>query len=210
MRPAGHHSSDGAVPVHRFADEARLQWMNRRTFWASDNRQAFYINGNYDAGVPAGTYDLIVTRGPEYRLVHQKVEVRPNETSVVNQATPTLSTNAHGNITLGVNGSDLSDTATLAGATAHAGTTITYHLYFGADCSQANEVAGSPVTNTSVNGDGSYDSPAIHAPGGHLPRVAIRGDANTGTARRTGRKERRRLERSPTRRPQALTGYPSA
>jgi hypothetical protein len=40
--------SDDAVPVHRFADEARL-WMNRRTFWTSTNRQAFYVNGRYDA-----------------------------------------------------------------------------------------------------------------------------------------------------------------
>jgi hypothetical protein len=75
--------SEGALPVHRFADEARLQWLNRRTFWASDNRQAFYINGSYDARVPAGTYDVIVTRGPEYRLVHQKVDVRPDDTSIV-------------------------------------------------------------------------------------------------------------------------------
>jgi hypothetical protein len=33
--------------------------------------------------VPAGTYDVIVTRGPEYRLVHQKVDVRPDDTSIV-------------------------------------------------------------------------------------------------------------------------------
>jgi hypothetical protein len=75
--------SDEALPVHRFADEARLQWMNRRTFWGSDARQAFYVNGSYEARVPVGTYDLIVTRGPEYRLVHQKVEVRPDDTSRV-------------------------------------------------------------------------------------------------------------------------------
>src|SRR6185295_14567001 len=72
--------SDDALPVHRFADDARLQWLNRRTFWGSDARQAFYVNGSYDARVPAGTYDLIVTRGLEYRLVHQKVEVRPDDT----------------------------------------------------------------------------------------------------------------------------------
>jgi len=75
--------SDAAVPVHRFADEARLQWMNRRTFWASTNRQAFYVNGSYDARVPAGIYDLIVTRGPEYRLARRKVDVRANETTTV-------------------------------------------------------------------------------------------------------------------------------
>jgi hypothetical protein len=75
--------SDAALSVHRFADEVRLQWMNRRTFWPSENRQAFYVNGTYEARVPAGTFDLIVSRGPEYRLVHQKVEVRPDETSTI-------------------------------------------------------------------------------------------------------------------------------
>jgi len=75
--------ADGATFVHRFADEARLHWLNRRTFWASDNRQAFYVSGDYQANVPAGLYDLIVTRGPEYRLVHQKVEVRPDSAADV-------------------------------------------------------------------------------------------------------------------------------
>src|SRR5262245_30382987 len=78
--------SDDAVPVHRFADEARLQWMNRRTFWPSANRQAFYVTGSYDARVPAGIYDLILARGPEYRLVHRKVDVRANETTTVDAA----------------------------------------------------------------------------------------------------------------------------
>jgi len=78
--------SDEAVPVHRFADEARLLWMNRRTFWTSTNRQAFYVNGSYDARMPTGTYELILTRGPEYRLVRRKVDVRTNETTNVDVA----------------------------------------------------------------------------------------------------------------------------
>jgi len=72
-----------ALAVHRFADDARLQWLNRRTFWASDSRQAFYVNGRYDATVPVGAYDLISTRGPEYRLARLKVEVRANETTTI-------------------------------------------------------------------------------------------------------------------------------
>jgi hypothetical protein len=68
--------SNDAVAVHRFADEARLQWMNQRTFWPSPNRQAFYVNGVYDAELPAGTYDLIVARGPEYRLTRRQIEVK--------------------------------------------------------------------------------------------------------------------------------------
>ena len=72
-----------AVPVHRFADDARLQWLNRRTFWASESRQAFYVNGRYDAALPVGLYDLIATRGPEYRLARRRVEVRAGETTTI-------------------------------------------------------------------------------------------------------------------------------
>src|SRR5262249_60699734 len=84
-----------------------------------------------------------------------------NESSTIIKKSPSLSTNAGDDKVLGVNGSDLSDSATLSGATADATGTITFHLYFGADCSPANEVTGSPVTNTLVNGDGTYGSPAI-------------------------------------------------
>jgi uncharacterized repeat protein (TIGR01451 family) len=85
-----------------------------------------------------------------------------DETLVVGKASPTLTTDAGGDLTLGVNGSDLSDTATLSGTTSDATGTITYHLYFGTDCSAANEVAGSPVTNPNVDGNGDYVSPSIH------------------------------------------------
>src|SRR5213075_2694129 len=85
-----------------------------------------------------------------------------NENVVVNPRSPALSTNAGSDVTLGATGTDLSDSATLSGATSDAGGTITYHLYRGADCSAANEVAGSPVTNTTVNGNGVYVSPTIH------------------------------------------------
>jgi hypothetical protein len=79
--------SDQALSIHRFADESRLLWVNRRTAWPSDHRQAFYVNGTYEARVPAGTYDLIVARGPEYRTYRGKVDVRPDATS---NATVTL------------------------------------------------------------------------------------------------------------------------
>ena len=78
--------SQDALSVHRFADDARLQWMNRRTFWSSDSRQAFYVDGRYEATVPAGLYDLVVARGPEYRLARRKVQVRADETTTIRLA----------------------------------------------------------------------------------------------------------------------------
>ncbi|MGN6430970.1 MAG: DUF7507 domain-containing protein [Gaiellaceae bacterium] len=84
------------------------------------------------------------------------------ECFTVNEQTA-LNTNAGGPFTLGVDGTvALSDAATLSGVTPDATGTITFHLYFGADCSAANEVAGSPVTSTTtVNGPGTYNSASI-------------------------------------------------
>jgi hypothetical protein len=75
--------SDDALRVLRFTDVTRRQWLNRRTFWPSDNREAFYVNGKYEGRVPAGTYQLVATHGPEYRAFSQTIDVKPGETAAV-------------------------------------------------------------------------------------------------------------------------------
>jgi len=104
-------------------------------------------------------------------------------------ATTALNTNAGGPYTIGVDGTvALSDTATLSGGHNPTGT-ITFHLYFGADCSPGNEVAGSPVTNTHVNGNGAYPSPSIvvSATGTYHWVASYSGDNNnTGTTTACG------------------------
>jgi len=72
--------SEQAIPINRFTDAIRRVWLNRRTFWPVASREAFYVDGAYEARVPAGVYDLAVSRGPEYRLHHQKITVPPNDT----------------------------------------------------------------------------------------------------------------------------------
>src|SRR5204862_408643 len=85
-----------------------------------------------------------------------------NENVVVNPAGPSLSTNAGADEVMGAPCAARVQSCALPVATNNATGTITFHLYRGADCSPANEVAGSPVTNTTVNGNGVYVSPAIH------------------------------------------------
>jgi uncharacterized repeat protein (TIGR01451 family) len=104
-----------------------------------------------------------------------------NENVVVNPRDTSLTTDAGGPFRIGESGKvDLSDTATLSGATSNASGTITFHLYLGADCSPGNEVAGSPVTNTGVSGAGDYASPAISVsqPGVYHWVAGYGGDTN--------------------------------
>src|SRR5436190_1813748 len=63
----------------------------------------------------------------------------------------------------------------------------TYKNYRGADCSAANEVAGSPVTNTTVNGNGVYVSPTIHVTvaGSYLWIANYRRDPHSFPTRRS-------------------------
>jgi len=75
--------SDQAVPINRFTDALRRVWMNRRAAWPVESHEAFYVNGSYEARVPAGVYDLVVARGPEYRIHHQKITIRAGETGTV-------------------------------------------------------------------------------------------------------------------------------
>lgn len=75
--------SDQAVPVRRFTDRIRRVWLNRRTFWPVESREAFYVGGSYEARVPSGSYDVVVSRGPEYRLHHQRVAIAPGEVTQV-------------------------------------------------------------------------------------------------------------------------------
>src|SRR6266566_1788642 len=149
------------------------------------NGNGDYTSGDYTPTVD-GTYRWIAHYSGDANNSPSDTACNDaNETSVVSPRNPTVTTDAHGDVTLGVNGNDLVDTATLAGATAHAGTTITYHLYFGSDCSAGNEVTGSPVTNTSVNGDGSYDSPAIHISQAGTYRWIANYEGDTNNAKTT-------------------------
>jgi uncharacterized repeat protein (TIGR01451 family) len=91
------------------------------------------------------------------------------EQLVITPKQPSLTTNAGPNVTLGVNGTDLSDSSTLSGGTSDISGTITFHLYgpdptpnsdTSDDCS--NEVTGSPVTKSVDSGNGTYVSPTVH------------------------------------------------
>lgn len=76
--------SAGAVALNPFAATFR-QWPLISTVagWPGPGRYISYIDGSYAAAVPAGTYDLVLIKGPEYRLLQRKVEIRPGATTAI-------------------------------------------------------------------------------------------------------------------------------
>ena len=75
--------SEDAVPIGYYGDEVRQIFLrtsyDSRDPWPVDNRYVFYSDGQYKAQIPAGDYDLVVSKGPEYRVVHQKFTVTADE-----------------------------------------------------------------------------------------------------------------------------------
>src|SRR5215217_121516 len=101
-----------------------------------------------------------------------------NESSVVNKAKPSLVTNATPEVTIG---SPIHDTATLSGAAANAGGTITFKAYSDASCSTLVFTSG-PVT---VNGNGNYTSTPDFTPtkaGTYYWTASYGGDLNNKSA----------------------------
>jgi len=70
--------SEAAVTLNPFAAPFR-QWplISTVASWPSAGRYVSYIDSSYEAAVPPGSYDLVIFKGPEYRLLHRKLDIRP-------------------------------------------------------------------------------------------------------------------------------------
>jgi len=101
----------------------------------------------------AGTYRWIATYSGDAKNESKSTACGdPNESSVVNKTQPGLTTTATASVTIG---DPITDTASLTGATANAGGTITFHLFSDSLCQ--NEVS-TGLTPVSVSGNGDYNS----------------------------------------------------
>ncbi len=75
--------SDAALTISNY-DDLTKQVFLRATHgsiapWPHANRHFFYSDGEYVASLPAGSYTLIVTKGPEYRVVKSRFDIAPGE-----------------------------------------------------------------------------------------------------------------------------------
>jgi len=70
--------SDDAIEVRQFKDRVRqVAVKNGFEYWPDDGGYAFYVDGDYESALPADSYEIVVTRGPEYRVVRQQFEILP-------------------------------------------------------------------------------------------------------------------------------------
>jgi len=116
------------------------------------NGNGSYGSGNYTPST-VGTYYWVASySGDANNSPAAGACGDAGESSTVSKIQPQIGTTATTPVTIG---SAISDSATLSGATANAGGTITFHLYSDSAC--ANEI-NTGLTAQTVNGNGSYGS----------------------------------------------------
>ncbi len=75
---------DSALTVHRYAEKIKqLSLLDSNTLWPGKGRFVFYVDGLYETSLPTGMYDLVISKGPEYRILQRQVRIEPDKTSEV-------------------------------------------------------------------------------------------------------------------------------
>ncbi|MEX2523485.1 MAG: hypothetical protein WD750_00875, partial [Gammaproteobacteria bacterium] len=73
-----------ALPVRRYAESVRhLPVLPSNSFWPGSGPYVFYIDGEYRADLPEGDYSLVISRGPEFRILTRPVSITAGERSEV-------------------------------------------------------------------------------------------------------------------------------
>lgn len=97
--------SEQAIPIRLGTDLKRI--VSKQSFgglglygaslhWPAKNQSAFYVNARYEAEVPVGQYRLVVSKGPEYRILQRTIEVKPDGATVEARLTRWDNLAAHG------------------------------------------------------------------------------------------------------------------
>ena len=75
--------SADALPISNYDDVIRQLFLRALhvlpTPWPHDNKHFFYIDGSYRAELPAGRYVLVLSKGFEYRIHQQAIEIREDD-----------------------------------------------------------------------------------------------------------------------------------
>jgi hypothetical protein len=170
-------NAGGTITFHLYSDSACKNEITTGLTAATVSGNGDYPSGSYTPAT-VGTYYWIANySGDPNNSPAAGTCGDTGESSTVDPAQPGISTSATGPVTIG---SGISDTATLSGATAGAGGTITFHLYSDSACK--NEVT-TGLTAATVSGNGDYPS-GSYTPGtvGTYYWIAVySGDTNNKT-----------------------------
>ena len=76
--------SNDALTIHNYDDDIRQIFLRMShatvTPWPSENRYIFYAASRYRARLPIGDYLLVVSKGPEYRVLERSFAISTGET----------------------------------------------------------------------------------------------------------------------------------
>ena len=172
-------NATGTITFHLFTDAGctNASEVNTGLSPVTVNGNGDYNSGNFTPTAVGTYYWTAHYSGDLSNAVSDSPCGAANESSVVNKASPALTTSASGPVTVG---SPIHDTATLTGGVGPTGT-ITFHLFTDSGCT--NEVS-TGLTAVTVSGNGAYGS------GGFTPATAgtyywtasYSGDANNQAA----------------------------
>lgn len=75
-------ASNDALTISRYDDPIKqLPLLAVPAKWPSAGRYVQYVEGEYGVDLPAGTYQIVVTSGPEFRMVSERVQIVAAETA---------------------------------------------------------------------------------------------------------------------------------
>ena len=76
--------SQSAIPFGHFNERTKTIPLNySQPFWSAPGRFIFYTDGTYNAEVPSGQYELIISKGPEYEIVKELINIGHDETRTI-------------------------------------------------------------------------------------------------------------------------------
>jgi hypothetical protein len=71
---------DSALTVHRYAEKIKqLSLLDSNSLWPGKGRFIFYVDGNYQTQLTAGNYKLVISKGPEYRILQKEFSIEADK-----------------------------------------------------------------------------------------------------------------------------------
>ena len=73
-----------ALTIMRYAEQVKqFPLLDSNTLWPGKGRYVFFVNGDYQADLAAGGYELVISKGPEYRILKRQVRIDGGRTTTL-------------------------------------------------------------------------------------------------------------------------------